>query len=192
MTLYKCHETDGMASLAYNSAKDALKASGGFRHHIRLFANSIGITGYVQRSRHTDMVILAEGSCDQIEQFNTWLLRCNQQGMFSHRVVKTWIQVSARTEISFRILLDGSRPYHKQDQPDGVVRGMWSDNHNEQLSSHSCNLYRGGASRSSSSSSHKSGSESGSAHAYAQPRVHKTNRLKAAGKQIVGGDEQVH
>jgi acylphosphatase len=188
VTLGSCHDTDGIASLAYNPGRQAVEDAHGFRHHARNNALARGITGYIQRYRHKDVMLVMEGTREQLEQFNAWLHQCYGQGMFASIFVHSRVPIPLRGYYSFSIYLDHTRPFHPQTHPEGIIRGSWSDNFYEKLSAYSANLYQGGHSRSSrdsdSRSSHGqdpdnlgSGSQTG--------RVLRSS-LKAAGEKIIG------
>lgn len=146
--LTNCHDTDGIASLAYNPGRQDLQNAAGFRNHARNNALAIGITGYILRYRHKDVRMVMEGTIEQVGQFNHWLHQCYGQGMFNRYLVHSQTPILLRSYSTFSIYFDHTRPYHPMAHPNGIIRGTWSDNINEKLSDYSANLYQGGGSRS--------------------------------------------
>ena len=186
VTLGNCHDTDGIASLAYNPGREALENVHGFRHHARNNALLMGITGYIQRYRHKDVMLVMEGTREQVENFNHWLQQCQGQGMFRSYFRHSQIPLAFRTYNTFSIYLDHTRPYHPQAHPDGIIRGTWSDYFYEKLSEYSANLYQGGHSRGNSNSDGGSSHSKDSGNLGQTGRVVRSKNLMSGGNNVIG------
>eukprot|EP01031_Cornospumella_fuschlensis_P027628 gene27628-33365_t len=186
VTLTNCHDTDGIASLAYNPGRDALAQAPGFRHHARNYAVSRGVTGYIQRVRHKDVVLVMEGTAEQLHQFNLWLTQCYGQGMFQGQFVESRVPIPFRVYNSFSIYVDHTRPFHPQYHPNGVIRGTWSETMYEKLSEWSQNLYRGGHSRSSGGGGSSYSQDSGGSGGGGGTGHKSSSRFMSAAQNIVG------
>ena len=192
ITLVRCHDTDGIMTLAYNPGKANLIASFGFRHYARNFAAGVGLTGFIQRIRYMDVKLVVEGTQAEIRQFETWLYICHGQGMFQQLVPEAAQPIFWRSFQNFTIQLDCTRPHHRQAHPDGIIRGTWSDNQNEKLSEHSAILYQGGRSRDSRDDrSSDRGSDRSSGGGYlSRGAGQDSSRFQAAGKSVVHDNKE--
>lgn len=156
----------------------------GFRRYVVVNAQNLGITGFIYRTRHMDIQLTAEGTTAQLQNFFQWLDVCHSQGMYYGIVIGVPQTVPLRVYSNFSVRLDGSRPFHQEHCPDGVIRGSWSDNQHERLSQHSFNLYHGGHSR-------HSGSDSGSSSGYLRKgggsqASSSSRKLQSAGLNTLG------
>ena len=168
-----------------------LQQSQGFRRFVRGRAIGEGLTGYIKRTCRSDVELAVEGISSKIEEFKLWLHNCQGQGMFNNFNSGHKSLISERTYTTFKILNDAVRPFHQESQPDGVIRGEWSDNQFELLSAHSSNLYQGGSSR-HSSNPRSSGSRSSSQGYLLRgegKNISNSSPIRDAGARIVFGSQ---
>lgn len=166
INLYGCHNTEAsLLSLVHNPGATALQQNNGFRQYVRNYCLANGVSGYIRRTYRKNIELVAEGTHNQLQQFTDWLNVCGTQGMFRLKTSGAPIPIFFRDYGQFSVAMDESRPYHVEADPNGVIRGTWSDNRHERLSEYSATNYRGGHPRSyggSGGSGSGNGSDGGS------------------------------
>lgn len=119
-----------------NASLASLSEAHGFREFVKANAAAIGITGTIQRY-HRDVVRLCvEGTEEQFEAFDQFLLTCISQSMVGAIKNRHEDEFRFRSMNSIVILTDHSRPYSKTRR-NGVKSGPFSGGNYEKITEYS-------------------------------------------------------
>ena len=170
---------DGLASLLTDARDATLKKSRGFRRYLQSYAQSIYIVGTVQRHKHKNMMLHAEGTMAQLDNLRSWLRVCQQQGMLKD-LIPSRQQIHDRSFDNFAILCDLTRKQPVAN-PEGVITGRFSGADREKLSEFSFAKSSSGSGNSGGSESRGFGHDRGSGGGGRGP-----SKLAAAGAAVMG------
>lgn len=110
-----------------NSGLASLSQHGGFRNYMCAKATEFGITGYIQRFRHKDVLFYYEGTSEQVNDLFNFLSKCLSQRMIeSITYSEAEREIRAQLHRSFIILADYSR---SPDQNGKTIKGCYSNEH---------------------------------------------------------------
>jgi acylphosphatase len=105
----------------------------GFRNFVKARADSIGVTGFIQRFHANDLKLGFEGSEEQCDDFLNWLFQLNSDyhmiGFF--QFITEAFSRRRRLHVSFEKIMDHSR---LKERGSTVYKGPYSDSDMDKLS----------------------------------------------------------
>ncbi len=110
----------------------------GFRNYVKAYADTIGVTGLIQRYHNKDVRIWFEGLANQHAQFILFIEECINKQMVEYAVCEKEDSYHKRKLYDgFKIVTDFSRTV---DRGGKVVKGKYSDDEHDKMSQSSSNF----------------------------------------------------